>query len=68
MTMSTWKEPVPPEPTSKVPSNKHTKKLWETLDPNQWSAGEKTERESSQLAHVSVAIHAALAALAFGSL
>lgn len=28
----------------------------------------KTERESSQLAHVSVAIHAALAALAFGSL
>lgn len=28
----------------------------------------KMERESSQLAHVSVAIHAALAALAFGSL
>lgn len=30
-------------PLSKAPSNKHTENLWETLDPNHWSAGEKWE-------------------------
>lgn len=67
MTMSTWKEPVPPEPTSKAPSNKHTKsggKLWIQTNGLQ----EKNGRRKLQLAHVSLATHAALAALAFGSL